>query len=59
MAAGIGATLLTLSYLIDAPGISESGSERYEEGREKLEQYMQANRFRDTRTWRDRPAGTS
>jgi site-specific recombinase XerD len=33
--------------------------ERYEEGREKLEQYMQANRFRDTRTWRDRPAGAS
>jgi hypothetical protein len=27
MAAGIGATLLTLSYLIDAPGISESGSD--------------------------------
>jgi len=31
--------------------------ERYEEGREKLERYMQANRFRDTSSWRDRPAG--
>ena len=33
--------------------------ERYEEGREKLEQYMQANRFRETKAWPDRTAGAS